>query len=84
MRSLLHPLRFRRDHRFTQAHASDYIDGALDEADQRRVHEHSGLCPPCRRLLDSLRRTLSELRAMSDPAPPSVADGVIARLRDKP
>ena len=84
MRALRHPIRFHRDHRFTQSHASDYLDGDIDEAGRRRIHEHSRLCPPCHRLLDSLRRTISELRALNEPTVEPVADGIIARLREEP
>lgn len=82
---LRHPLRFRRDHRFTAEHASDYLDGDLDDAGRARVEHHARFCPRCHELLASLRRTLNALRSLGTiehGTPGSgVASGVIARLR---
>lgn len=84
MRAMLrHPVRFVRDHRFTRSHASDLLDGDLDQPGRRRVEEHAGMCPKCRHLLESLRRTIGELRSLREPAAGDVASGVIARLRDE-
>ncbi len=86
MRPMLrHPLRFRHDHRFTAEHASDYLDGDLDDAGRARVEHHARFCPKCHELLASLRRTVNALRALGaaeDGASDSdVASGVIAQLR---
>jgi predicted anti-sigma-YlaC factor YlaD len=73
--------RFMRDHHWTQAHLSDYLDGDLQPSERERAEEHVHWCPECRRLLESLRRTLKglmELRATPDE---SVAPSVIDRLR---
>jgi len=83
---LRHPLRFSRDHRFTLAHASDYLDGDLDAAGRERVERHAGLCPRCRAFLDSLGRTVEVLRELGSaraaaPGRASAAPGIIARLR---
>jgi len=82
---LRHPLGFRRDHRFTIEHASDYLDGDLDDAGRACVEHHARFCPRCHELLTSLRSTVAALRTMRTPAdrrpPPDVAAGVIARLR---
>ncbi len=82
---LRHPLRFGREHRFTFEHASQYLDGDLDEAGRERVEHHARLCPKCHELLASLRRTISALRELGtgpdEPGDSDVADGVIARLR---
>ncbi len=86
IRQLRHPLRFHRDHRFTMEHASEYLDGELPEPDCRRVDQHTGVCPGCRRLVESLRRTIAGLAGLREPRPggEDVAAGVIARLRNKP
>lgn len=86
---LRHPFGFPRDHRFTVAHASDYLDGDLDEAGRARVEHHARFCPKCHELLASLKRTiraLRELRAADDDVAgeADIADGVIARLRGEP
>lgn len=82
---LRHPLRFRRDHRFTAEHASDYLDGDLDDAARSRVEHHARFCPGCHELLASLRRTLNALRALGSiehgTRHLAVASAVIARLR---
>ena len=83
IRQLRHPLRFHRDHRFTMEHASEYLDGELPEPGCRRVVEHTGMCPRCRHLIESLRRTIAGLAGLREPRPggDDVAAGVIARLR---
>jgi anti-sigma factor RsiW len=73
-----------REHRWTHAHLSEYLDRELGSDEVARVEEHVGICPHCRRVLATLRRTLEGLRSLSDPAEPSVADGVIDRLRKEP
>jgi anti-sigma factor RsiW len=81
IRALLAKRRFMRDHRWTQAHLSDFLDGELREPARERVEHHVHWCPECRRVLETLRRTLKglmELRATPDE---SVAPGVIDRLR---
>lgn len=81
IRKLWHRRRFMREHRWTRAHVSAYLDGDLGEHDRARVEEHVGLCPECRRVLASLRGTLAALMGLHEDAPTDVAPGVIARLR---
>ena len=81
---LRHPMRFMRDHRFTRSHASEYLDGELDERGRRRVEVHTGICPPCRRLVESLRHTVAALRSMRGDPDGALADAVIERLRNEP
>lgn len=81
---LLERRRFMREHHWTHAHLSDYIDGEVAPGDRARAEEHIGLCPQCSRVLATLRRTLEALGALRTEPTPGVADGVIARLRDEP
>jgi predicted anti-sigma-YlaC factor YlaD len=81
IRSLLAKRRFMRDHRWTQAHFSDYLDGDLGSTERGRVEEHVHWCPECRRLLESLRRTLRGLMDLRMTPDVSIAAGVIDRLR---
>jgi anti-sigma factor RsiW len=37
---------------------SDYIDGELETAVRAEFEKHMGHCAPCRRFLDSTRRTV--------------------------
>jgi hypothetical protein len=79
-------MRARRDHRWSQRHMSDYIDGEFTPRQRRRLEAHARLCPEC----GPLRRTLTvlvwELRELgrSRPTGTTVADGVIERLRGEP
>ena len=83
IRRLLERRRFMREHRWTHTHLSDYVDHDLDPDGRRRVEEHVGLCPQCRRVLATLRRTLRELRQLGAAPRPDLADGIIERLDDR-
>lgn len=69
------------DHRFTAAHASEYLDGQLPEAGRRRVERHTSVCPQCRALLASLGRMLEALPGLGPTTSTGVADKVLERLR---
>lgn len=84
IRRLLQRSRFMREHKWTHAHLSDYLDDDLSPAERDRLEEHVGMCPQCRRVLRTLRRTLESLMELPLERRPSVADGVIERLRDEP
>jgi len=81
IRRALAKRRFMRDHRWTQAHMSDYLDGDLGKPERDRVEEHVHWCPECRRLLESLRRTLKGLMELRATPAESIAPDVIDRLR---
>lgn len=83
IRRLLKRRRFMREHRWTQAHLSGYVDEELPDGERVRAEEHIGICPECRRVLATLRRTLAGLRGLHTAAGPNVANGVIERLRDE-
>jgi predicted anti-sigma-YlaC factor YlaD len=72
-----------REHRWTHAHLSDYLDEDLAGAERERVEEHVGLCPQCRRVLSTLRRTLAGLRELRSPHQPDLEHGIVERLRDQ-
>lgn len=74
-----HPLRFRRDHRFTPGRLSAYLDDDLGPRARARVARHTDECPECRGLLHSLRRLVGALGAPR-PAEP-VAERLVANLR---
>jgi predicted anti-sigma-YlaC factor YlaD len=73
--------RFMRDHRWTQERLSDYLDGELGSGERQRVEEHVHWCPECRRVLDTLRRTVKGLMELRATPSDSIAPGVIDRLR---
>ena len=72
-----------REHRWTDARLSPYIDREMSESERLRVEAHASICPQCRRMLATLRRMLEGLRDLSrGSSPPSdLADSVIERLR---
>jgi anti-sigma factor RsiW len=78
---MLAKARFMRDHRWTQAHLSDYVDGDLPPRDRERVEEHVHWCPECRRVLETLRRTLKALMDLRATPGDRIAPSVIDRLR---
>jgi anti-sigma factor RsiW len=83
IRRLLERMRYLREHRWTHAHLSAYLDHELADDERARVEDHVGICPHCRRVLATLRRTLERLRDLSASPQPEVAEGVIERLRDQ-
>lgn len=74
-------LRQMLDHRFTRAHAAEYLDGEVSPAVAARVERHASICPQCRALIESLRRMLDALPALAATPRPSVTEGVLERLR---
>jgi anti-sigma factor RsiW len=75
-------MRFYRDHRWTQRHLSEYVDGELGPHGRARVERHVHLCPDCWRLLATLKRTLAGLMGLRDEGTSDdITDSVIARLR---
>ena len=80
---LRHPTRFMRDLRFTRAHASEYLDGELDDPARRRIDRHTGVCPPCRDFVESLRRLVEGLTGLRAQPGGDVSESVIRRLRDE-
>ncbi|MGH2985996.1 MAG: anti-sigma factor family protein [Solirubrobacterales bacterium] len=84
IRRLLAKRRYMREHRWTHAHLSEYLDDGLPSGEAERVEAHVGICPHCRRVLATLRRTLEGLRSLGEERPPGVADAVIDRLRHEP
>lgn len=82
IRRLLERRRFLREHHWTHAHLSAYLDGELRPGERERVEEHVSRCPQCWRVLRTLRRTLESLTGLSHVEPrPRLAEGVIERLR---
>lgn len=83
IRRFLEKRRFMREHRWTSARLSAYLDHELSEGERHRLEAHAGICPECRQMLATLRRTLEGLRRLSraSAAPTGLADSVIERLR---
>lgn len=64
---------------------SDYLDGELEGRSLTRVRRHLARCDRCRAMLESLSRTLEQLRSLGSPeqvAPaPVTVSAVLARIR---
>lgn len=75
----------RRDHRWAESRLSEYLDGELRPAEQRRLGAHERLCPDCARVLRKLRSTIAALGRQPAPfeTPPAdaVAESVLDRIR---
>lgn len=80
---LLERRRYMREHRWTHAHLSDYLDDEIESADKRRVEEHASICPQCRRVLATLRHTLARLGELRTEPSIDVVESVIGRLRER-
>lgn len=81
MLRLLRTIRFHREHHWTHEHLSEYVDGELPAGEHRRVERHVGMCPECRRVLATLKRTLAGLMGLREDASVDIAESVIERLR---
>ncbi len=81
IRRLLERRRYMREHRWTHAHLSDYLDGELSGGARARAEADLEICPDCHRVVATLRRTLEQLRGLHSAPASGVADAVIARFR---
>lgn len=68
------------EHRFVATRLSAYQDGALPDAELRRVRAHLPGCRRCRDELDELAAMTSRLRVSSTAPPDGLAARVIAHL----
>ena len=86
MINLVARTRFRRDHRWTPKHLSDFVDGDLPSRGRTRLQRHVDNCPDCHRALVTLQRMLDRLHHLPRPGPadtPDIAAAVRRRL-DEP
>ena len=61
---------------------TDYLEGALSPADQRRFDEHLAGCPYCRIYLEQMRQTVRLLGKLPEEAiSPGALEALLARLR---
>jgi anti-sigma factor RsiW len=81
IRRLLERRRYMREHNWTHAHLSDYLDDHLSPDERERLEDHVSICPHCRRVLRTLRRTLESLMDLRGERRPGLADSVVERLR---
>ena len=82
MGSPLARIRFWRDHRWSQAHLSEYVDAELAQGDRERIERHIRDCSECRELLASLQEMVSALATLGRPRE-SVAGAVLAGVQQR-
>jgi predicted anti-sigma-YlaC factor YlaD len=62
-----------------------YLDGMLEEAEQRRFEAHMAECGDCRRAMETMQRVFVALESYRpEPVPAGFADEVLARLPGRP
>ena len=62
---------------------TDYLEGALSEADRRRFEAHIAGCAGCREYLAQLRRTIRVAGQLNDePVPPELKAELIRAFRN--
>ena len=81
IRRWLERRRYMREHHWTHAHLSAYLESQLTPAERRRVEAHTSICPNCTRVLQTLRRMLEGLPMLRAQPETGIADSVIERLR---
>jgi anti-sigma factor RsiW len=77
--------RFRRDHRWTPEHLSDYVDEDLSPHSRTRLQRHVDQCPDCNRALVTLQSVLDRLHRMPRPEAgemPDIVSAVRRRLHE--
>jgi anti-sigma factor RsiW len=82
MGSPLARISFWRDHRWSKAHVSEYVDAELAARDRERIERHIRDCSECSELLVSLREMVSALAALGRPRA-SVAGAVLAGVQQR-
>jgi anti-sigma factor RsiW len=63
---------------------TDYLEGALPEAESRRFEQHLETCPGCSEYLDQMRTIAASLGGLGAGCelPAETRDGLIAAFRD--
>ena len=62
---------------------TEYLEGALPEADARRLERHLATCPGCTEYLDHMRTLAGGLGGLDEAAlPPGIRDDLIAAFRE--
>jgi predicted anti-sigma-YlaC factor YlaD len=62
---------------------TDYLEGALSDADRTRFDEHLEICEACRTYINQMRRTIEVSGRLTEEAlEPSARDALIDAFRD--
>jgi anti-sigma factor RsiW len=61
---------------------TDYLEGALPDAERRRLEEHLEICPGCTEYLEQMRTVAGSLGGLREAeVPPALRDALIATFR---
>ena len=64
--------------------SSDYLEGTLPESTQENIRSHLSWCPGCSAFVNTLRDTISRLKALPfHKAPPSFRQRLLERLKSE-
>ena len=62
---------------------TDYLDGALPEAERARFEAHLAECDGCSGYLEDMRRLIGSLQAQPEPPPdPATREALLRAFRD--
>ena len=62
---------------------TDYLEGRLTPAEQRRFEGHIAICPPCREFLGQMRTTVDLVGGLrEEDVPPEMEEHLLAAFRD--
>ncbi len=62
---------------------TDYLDGALPEAERARFEAHLAECDGCSGYLEDMRRLIGSLQAQPEPSPdPATREVLLRAFRD--
>jgi predicted anti-sigma-YlaC factor YlaD len=65
-------------------HLSAYLDGELDAGLREVIERHGGECPPCRKFIDTLARTVEAVRSQPRTAiPAELIQALTAALKNQ-
>jgi anti-sigma factor RsiW len=62
---------------------TDYLEGALPDAERRRLEEHLAFCPGCTEYLEQMRAVAGSLGGLREASiPPALRDALLAAFRE--
>jgi anti-sigma factor RsiW len=63
---------------------TDYLEGALPEAERRRLEDHVAHCPGCTEYLEQMRAVAGSLGDLRQDVPAEMRAAVLAAFRNRP
>jgi anti-sigma factor RsiW len=62
---------------------TEYLEGALPDAERRRLEEHLAFCPGCTEYLEQMRAVAGSLGGLREQSiPPALRDALLAAFRE--